>query len=257
MVFATELKKLGLNDKEAAVYITCLQLGPSPVQPIARKSKVVRATTYVILESLMEMGLVTRYKEGKKTLFAAEPPGQLGRLLEKEEAAIQEKHRELEALLPELQVMMKSAGDRPSVRYFQGIEGLHAMRQEIVMYTGVNDVVYNFTPTDYLYALFPENEGSNYRQRAAKGIKGRTIFTTRSETVKKELFSPANTRLTERRFVPPEKFPVPSGMTIYRDRVAIGKFAGKLGGVVIESQEMADMMRCLFELAWQSAEKLP
>jgi HTH-type transcriptional regulator, sugar sensing transcriptional regulator len=256
MVFTTELKKLGLNDKEAAVYLTCLQLGPSPVQPIARKAKVVRATTYVILESLMEMGLVTRYKEGKKTLFAAEPPGQLGRLLEKEESVIQDKRRELEGLLPELQIMMKSAGDRPTVRYFQGIEGLHAMRQEIVMYTGNNDVVYNFTPIDYLNALFPENETSTYKQRAAKGIKGRTLLSTRSDQTKKNLSSAENARLTERRFIPPEKFPVPSGMTIYRDRIAIGKFAGKLGGVVIESQEMADMMRCLFDLAWQGAEKL-
>src|SRR6185436_5706207 len=105
MIFEAELKKLGLKDKEAAVYLSCLQLGPSPVQPIARKAKVVRATTYVVLESLMNRGLITKYKEGKKTLFSAEPPRQLMRLLEKEREDIQEKQRELEHILPELQVI--------------------------------------------------------------------------------------------------------------------------------------------------------
>ena len=66
MEYIQELTNLGLKDKEASVYLSCLELGPSPVQPIARKAKVVRATTYVILESLMNMGLVTKFKEGKK-----------------------------------------------------------------------------------------------------------------------------------------------------------------------------------------------
>ena len=85
MVFQKELKRLGLKDKEAAVYVACLELGPSPVQQISRKAQVVRATTYVVLEALLERGLVTQYKEGKKTLFSAEPPRQLMRLLEKQE----------------------------------------------------------------------------------------------------------------------------------------------------------------------------
>lgn len=91
MPFIQELKHLGLKDKEAAVYVAALQLGPSPVQVIARKAKVVRATTYVILEDLLKKGLVTSYKEEKKTLFSAEPPRQLMRLIEIEEEQLQDK----------------------------------------------------------------------------------------------------------------------------------------------------------------------
>ena len=45
-------------------------------------------------------------------------------------------------------------------------------------------------------------------------------------------------------------------MTIYRNRIAIGTFIDKVGGVIIESSPMADMMRRLFELAWAGAETL-
>jgi sugar-specific transcriptional regulator TrmB len=256
MVFETELKRLGLKDKEAAVYIACLELGPSSVQKIARKSGVVRATTYVILEDLMDRGLATKYKEGKKTLFSAEPPQMLMRLLEKQREDIDEKQHDLELLLPELQILMKSAKGRPTVRYFDGVEGMQAMRREMLMYSKSGDVWYNFTPVDHLDAVFGRRDLLYYQQRKAKQIKARTIFTTKSAKLRDQILSGAEDRYTERRYVPPDYFPSAGGMTIFRDRVAMGSFIGKLGGVIIESPTMADMMRRMFDLAWMGAEKM-
>lgn len=250
----TELKKLGLKDKEAAVYLACLELGSAPVQKISRKARVVRATTYVVLNSLAQKGLVTQFKEGKKTLFSAEPPRQLKRLLEKKREEIEERQSELEKILPELQVVMKSSGDRPSVRYFEGKEGQRAMRQEIVMYSQPNDIILNFTPADHLTAVFPDEENKQLEARVARGIFAKTIFTTKSEALKKRWLSQEHSNKSERRFVTPDLFPVSSGMTIYRDRIAMATFTGKLIGVIVESQDLANMMRTLFELAWKSAQ---
>ncbi len=253
MQLEAELKKLGLSDKEAAVYLSCLQLGPSPAQRIARRAKVVRATTYVVLESLMQRGLITQYKEGKKTLFSAEPPRQLMRLLEKQEDIVKEQKHYLEGLLPELQVLMKAAGPRPSVGYFDGKEGLHAIRQDMVRYCDPGDVWYNFTPVDHLHAVFGREQLFYHDHRVAKGIASKTIFTTRDPALKKELLSGPYIKNAERRYVAPEYFPGTSGMTIYKDRIAIGTFTGKLGGVIIENKPMADMMERLFDLAWLGA----
>lgn len=256
MEYIQELTSLGLKDKEAAVYLASLELGPSPVQPISKKAKVVRATTYVILESLMQMGLITKYKEGKKTLFSAEPPHQLLRLLERQQEVVQEKHRDLEMILPELQMLTKVIGEKPSVRYFEGKEGLRAIRQEMIMYCRPGDTFYNFTPADHLIAVFPDDEGTHSPQRVSRQIFSKTIFTTHSEKVKKLWGSQKAMSLSQRRYISPEKFPVSAGMTIYRNRIGIGSYTGKLFGVVIESDQMADMMRSLFELAWESAETL-
>lgn len=256
MSFETELKKIGLQDKGAAVYLACLELGPSPVQQISRKAKVVRATTYVVLESLMQQGLVTRYKEGKKTLFSAEPPRQLMRLLEKQKEAIEDREHHLQELLPQLQVLMRGDGESPTVRYFAGREGLHAIRQEIVRYTESGDTIYNFTPADFLVGVFPDNEDTHLAQRVAKKIHAKTIFTTKSEKVKKRWLSEELSRYSARKYVSPEKFPSMGGLTIYRDRVAFGSYTGKLMGVIIESSVMANMMHSLFELAWAGAETI-
>lgn len=253
MPFATELIKLGLPDKAAAVYLSSLEIGPAPVQQIARKARVVRATTYVVLEALMQQGLVTQYKEGKKTLFSAEPPRQLMRLLEKQREEIEDKERHLGELLPQLQVLMKGASGSPTVRYFAGREGLRAIRQEIIRYSEPGDMVYNFTPADHLIGVFPQDDAF-YPQRIAKGIIAKTIFTTNSQKLKRQWLSEESTKLTEQRFVPPEKFPVTCGMTIFKNRIAFGSYTGKQMGVVIESDVMTDMMRRLFELAWMGTE---
>jgi len=255
MVFQTELKRLGLKDKEAAVYVACLELGPAPVQQISRKAKVVRATTYVVLDALLERGLVSQYKEGKKTLFTAEPPRQLLRLLEQQEEVIATKKHDLEQLLPQLQVIMKGADDaRPFVRYFDGTEGLRAIRQEMLMYSQSGDTWHHITPMDHLTAVFGDGEVKYADQRRAKGIKSKTIFTTKSDSLRKQILGSAPSELSERRFVSPEKYPSSSGMTIYRNRIAVGSFSGKVGGVVIESDEISKMMLCVFELAWASTE---
>ncbi len=254
MEFVTELKKIGLTDKEASVYLACLQIGPSPVQVIARRAQVVRATSYVILEGLAKMGLVTQYSEGKKTLFTAEPPRQLLRVLEKQAETVREKERLLESVLPELQVLLKSGGERPSVRYYDGQEGLRAIRQEILMYAKPGSTICSFIPADHINAEFPTDSELYYRQRVAKRIKSRTIFTTTSPEFKTELLSERFSKFSERVFVTPEHYRSGGAMTIFENRIAMSSFAGKPGGVIVESLILADMMRALFEFAWMGAQ---
>lgn len=256
MEFVTELKKIGLSDKEAMVYLACVELGAATVQTIARKAKVVRATTYVILGALAKMGLVTEFKEGKKTLFAAEPPRQLLRVLDRQREAVEEREELLKRMLPELQALLKSTGERPSVRYFSGKEGLRAIRQEIVIYTKPGSEIVSLTPADYLDGAFPEDDHMYYRQRVAKGICSKTIFTTTSEEFKRRLLSPEFAELSERMYIAPKYFPSHSGLTVYEDRIAMSTYSGVVGGVVIDNRSMADMMRAFFYFAWYAAQQV-
>ena len=68
MALETELKKLNFSDKEARVYLALLELGEAPVQKIAEKAKVNRATTYVILESLKKKTAARTIKKQKRKI---------------------------------------------------------------------------------------------------------------------------------------------------------------------------------------------
>lgn len=251
MMLGSGLKKLGLTDKEVAVYMAMLGVGPSTVQMIARKAKIARSTTYVVIGALQKHGLVTQYELGKKTLFSAEDPERLLHILQHKEAELHDSNQTLQKLLPQLQALMKKAADQPLVRYYNGIEGLKAIRQEMVMYSGTKDTWYNFSPTDHQERVFGK-EGIPYKSRILKGIKSKTIFTTSSPQLKNELLRKAGDHRTERKYISPDLFASSCGLTIYCDRIAMAMFTGKVGGIIVESKPLAAMMEEFFKLSWQS-----
>ena len=64
-MFERELVEIGLNEKEAKVYLASLELGQSAVQGISSRSGVNRATTYFIIEGLTAKGLISSFHQGK------------------------------------------------------------------------------------------------------------------------------------------------------------------------------------------------
>ena len=73
-----QLQKLGLSQKEASVYIATLELGEaSPVSTIAKKAEVNRTTTYDILETLVQKGIVITSTHKKYKFYRAQPPEKL------------------------------------------------------------------------------------------------------------------------------------------------------------------------------------
>ena len=71
------LRSLGFNESEAKLYLVSLEMGPSPVQDIAKKAKVSRVTAYAAIEKLNEFGLMSTAQRNKKHLYAAESPERL------------------------------------------------------------------------------------------------------------------------------------------------------------------------------------
>lgn len=248
--FEADLKKLGLSDREAAVYLASLALGPSVVVQISRKSGVARPTTYLMLDNLIKRGLVSIYVRADKQYYVAENPEHLRELLKMEQDRLKEYDRNLDDLIPKLQAFMWTEDPRPVVRYYDGKEGLRVMRSDMVRVSHPKDVWYQFAPLDHLQEVFGEKDSTYERQRLARLIVSKTIFTTRSKALREKILAEANTRYVKRRFVSPEKFKSGTGITVLRDRVALGTMEGKVGGFIVESSSVANAMREIFELAW-------
>ena len=85
----------GLNEKETKVYVACLQVGQDSAYNIAEKSGVKRATTYLILRSLVKKSLVTTHITSKSFLYSAASPQNLVSQLE-------HRKKEIEQSLPSL-----------------------------------------------------------------------------------------------------------------------------------------------------------
>ena len=131
-MYEKELVSLGLSEKEAKVYLAALDLGPETVQKIAQKAGVNRPTAYVQIESLKEKGLMSQFEKGKKTFYVAESPERLSSLLNAFEKELEFKRAETSRILPALLDVFAGAGERPKVRFLEGVEGLKTIKQEFL-----------------------------------------------------------------------------------------------------------------------------
>ena len=252
-----ELKKIGLSENETGAYLALLELGSATAQDISKKSGIKRATTYVQLEALMQLGLVTSFEKNPKTksgalktFFRAEDPEHLTNIIEREKKAAEERERALNEVLPQLGKLYLSAGERPRVRFFEGAEGLRTMQDELIK-SKAKEIV-GFSSSHHILIIFPSHPSEYSTRRARSEIHAKTIYTSARGKILKENDQEI---LREARFIPPEKFPFTCDLAIYGNIIAISALRKKPLGVVIESEEMADSFRAIFNLAWEAAEK--
>ncbi|MDQ1284509.1 MAG: TrmB protein [Patescibacteria group bacterium] len=246
-----EISKLGLSEKEAKVYLASLELGPSPVQAISLKAKVNRATTYVVIDSLMEMGLMSTYDEGKKTYFAAEQPERFLDYLKSREAEAREKTRILEEKMPELKSLF-AFKDKPIVKYYEGIEGLRSVQNDIAESLKSGDDILIFLPYDDFFnsGLIPKFR-DNVKHRVAKKINAKIIYTSRKGR-QYDYEKDGRKNLTECLYIDYKDYPTRGGMNIYGDKIFMIDYLGKTGGIVVENRVLANMMKSLFLLCWRA-----
>lgn len=246
------LKQLGLSDKEAKTYLASLEMGSTSVQEIAKKSGLKRPTTYFAIEQLIKRGLMSSFRkslpagrQGKKRFFSAESPERLVSLIAFQKKKAQALEEGLQRVLPELNNAFNLTGEKPKVRFFEGKEGIKAIQEDILKTE--DKIIENIYPRDDFIKIFSEAERKEYIAKLRrKRIKIRTIYTSKSPA--QLIQNP----YAERKFVPCEEFPFSSDIVIYGDKVAIGTYKGKLIGIIIESKEIAETLRLVFNLAWKS-----
>jgi sugar-specific transcriptional regulator TrmB len=250
----SQIEELGLSNKEACVYLANLMLGPAGVQQIADASGIKRVTTYVILESLVSQGLVSQTTKAKKTLFNAEAPENLKRLLEKREQSLRDQQHQLTELLPELNSLKMLPKEVPNVKFYDGAEGIKTVVKTVIAESkaaGVKEV-YGMTNLDHLYTFFPEIAAAQSNpDRLEANIHSSIIYTySKGQTYKLN----DTDKNREARYLDQAEFPLSGDTAIFGERVAMVSLTGpRPVGVIITNKEIAQTMTTLFQLAWQAA----
>ncbi len=241
------LKEIGLNEKEARVYLASLELGQSVVQKIAQKAGINRATAYFVIEGLIKMGLISTFQKDKKQFFVAADPDKLVDVLDQKKEEIEKRKSELKKILPQLQSIDTKQKDRPVVKYYEGKEGLLTMSEELLK--KAKDNILMAYSVDAVNKIFSEKEREKARtKRVKKKIKTKVIYTYKDGILK-------STKDGKRRKVPLEKFPLNCDIAIYNDFVRISSLGKRLTGIVIEDKDIANSFRSVFDLAWEASKK--
>lgn len=235
------LQKLGLNEKEAKVYLANLELGPAKIPEIAEKSGIKRTTVYVVIESLMQKGLISFFQSKKTKRFVAEEPRKLKLLLKEKEDALKQ-------AMPQLDALTKTEKEkRPEVRFYRGQQGCISVLEQSLEKS--NSEVLAIGSVDNIYRVVSREYDRHHYipTRLKKKIKFKALWFKDKESL--DLKVREKRELREVKFLPQDYF-FPSFMLIFQDKIALVSSEKEFIGVVIQSPDLVKMEEQKFKLLW-------
>lgn len=235
------LQSAGLTNKESRTYLALLELGPSTVKPISDRAGIKRTSIYNFIDGLIERGLISKTLVRGRNVYQAKPPQ---RLLEIQREAL----NSIEGALPEFLARFSSHKSKPKVSYFEGPEQTRNIVKEEPLCR--KEVCYIWPGADIIEAVGgAEFMNTIDRKRIAAGVHVRTIR-FRTKDVKFKTSSHGQQYLRELRYAPPE-LNVSMAMGIYdTGKVSFFSSRRETFGILVESNELAQLMKVLWELLW-------
>ncbi|MAE68779.1 MAG: helix-turn-helix domain-containing protein [Candidatus Peribacteraceae bacterium] len=238
------IQSVGLDTEEAALYIAGLKLGSAPASDYGKKAGFNRITTYNHLEKLTKRGIFSVVRKRNIKYYQPISPEKLSIEARKNVEA-------LDRVLPDLRGLMGNHHRTPRVRYFEGADGIRDIYRDTL--TAETDLL-NFANSSIVRNFWKEYDKQYVQERVKKGIHLKGVAPD-DETGRK-VQGKDKESFREIRLVSVKEFPINNEINIYDNKVAIISFAedeSEVFGVIIESKEVADTQRQIFEMAWRYA----
>lgn len=135
------VQSLGLNKKEAEVYLACLQYGRLTATSLSRICKIPRSSIYEVTTKLMQRGFVAQQKKQVTTYFSAVEPSKIIQLLEHQKKELQDRIFTIHDHVADFESLKLFAGKPPQLQYYEGRDALELFFQQIA-------------EADYSYSIF-------------------------------------------------------------------------------------------------------
>jgi len=231
-----ELRKLGLTEKEARVYLAVLKLGQTSVQAIAKKAQISRPTAYVIVKNLEDKELMTESKEKGKRYFVAQSPDHLLGILRRQKRELEEKEREFLRIIAALRAEYYSR-DRCEIKNYSGKAGLELLLDD-----------FSTSQTKEIYVLAADNKiwPAGQREKVYQRIK-RRLGQIQVKEISKQPTESSLAYLERKSLAKNLTF---KGIIIIYDKLII--LPSSKNGLLVENKAIINLIKSLFLMVWQS-----
>ena len=237
------LRAVGFDEKEAQLYLAGLHLNSAPASDYAKSAGLNRITTYNMLEDLVHRGYFTIERKARGKWYVPVAPEYLAVEARKSADALQR-------ALPELRSLRGNSERRPHVRFFEGWDGVRRVYEDTL--TAKSELL-NFANSALVRESWPAYDEEYVAERVRRNIHLRGIAP--DDAVGRRVHGGDKGHLREIRLVPAKDFDFTNEINIYDSKVAICSLASspQMFAVIIESREVAETQRQIFEMAWRYA----
>ncbi|MFH1142762.1 MAG: helix-turn-helix domain-containing protein [Candidatus Uhrbacteria bacterium] len=239
------LKKLGLDQKQTAVYLAALELGEAAMTELAKKAEQKRPTTYLAVEELQTQGLLSETKKGRRKVYSPVHPRRLVEIMRSREQQISD-------ALPELLAIYNTPKSKPKIQVFEGLEGIKSLYRELYQSLSKKEEALWFTRIDTIREHIPEAETEYIKMlKRLDNPKIRELNYGNKEgkqwLKESKSFRGKNHQI---RILPTDFEFGASDNLIFGNKLVTFSLKGDVFVIVIESEEIVKTYRALFEWAW-------
>ncbi len=239
MSIQQQLKSIGLNQSEIAVYLFLLENGVSTPPIVSRGTKIARTNCYNVLQALEEKGLIEVNRVARKKSYVALDPEALLR-------SWQRKKDVIEQLIPDLRGIYTTQINKPKVQFY---EGEHQV-QEIYQRSLKSKEIMAIGSTNQLSIAMPEFTEYYFSELKRLNIVFYDILSKDSEKMAKngkDLLK----GLYDFRLLSAENNDLPTDILIWDDSIALISLSQPIFGTVLTNKYLAQTFKGLFFLIWK------
>ena len=238
------LQGIGFSKNEALVYLSVLELGPSSIWDIAKKSGLKRSTCYSLLEELALKGHASSSNDGKRVLYAVTSPKRLM-------LAAKTRYSRFETAISRLDALASKSTQKPVVRFYEGLAGVREVYLSCLDVPKGTEILY-MGSDEIIQANYPELLKEYMALRQERQVPIRVLF--EDTPANREIGPDDINQLRATRYLPSELFHPPIETQISGDRVAYISHSTLMPfAYVIENAAFAEQERQKFEVMWGAA----
>jgi sugar-specific transcriptional regulator TrmB len=244
------LVELGFSEKEIDVYLAMIRLDRATASLIAKETNINRTTVYDILAILIKRGLASKIAKSSKTYFYAFPPDKLVDYLEREkrqyEKKIDAQKEKIQKIMPELVSMQNIYSvNKPKVKFFEGEKGMREAYEDSLT---AKEPIRAYANVEEMHAGLPDFFPEYYKRRAQANIHIKAVIP--QNKLSRERAEKDSEEMRTTKFLPDEKMKFSPEINIYNNKILMTSWKEKMA-IVIESKELADVQKLIFDLLWE------
>ena len=253
----TFLTKFGLTKNEQDIYLYLLENGSSIASMIAKRLGIKRVTAYAALETLNKKQLVNLFQKNNVTYFESVSPEEIVNICHKKITEDLELEEQAKTVLVELKKLESKQSTavlevKGKIKYYQGLEAVKQLINETLNEGEVEQLCFG------LNKYHTENLWDDWKYYTKKRAKaGMNVRSIQPDTkAAKEYKKRDKEELRKTRLIPNKKFPASCELNVIGDMIAIFTAHGdEPTGMKLYNKDMAQVLRSLFELAWEKAKE--
>lgn len=247
------LEAAGLHESLANTYLALLDSEYITPVKLAKITKESRTNTYKLLDELVALELATKQEIAKKLHYKAESPTHLLTLAREriDELAVQENN--IKSQLPVMLKRYYESHEQPGVRFYQGKDGIKEIYEEQISVGKPIQFMKTRADIDFFGFKFMHE----IRNLAPNAKITRKAFTPDAPETPTDIESSDKKMMLNRTWYLPEDYTAPVEWSVYGDKVSVISFGQEAIGMVIDSPQIAESLRQMFNLLDEGLRRRP